>query len=71
MSPSKEGHGSAMTSLITRSDGTRVGPPVPLPVLMPPGVGVFVATQSFVGFAASSSRLTPEGAPLLEKVHVA
>ena len=54
-----------------RSEGMMVGPPVPLPVLIPPGVGVLVATQSFVGFAASSSRLTPEGEPLLEKVHVA
>ena len=53
---SSDGQGFAITSLITRSDGT--GPVAALFTL--PGVGLFVEIQSLIEFVGSSSRLTPE-----------
>ena len=68
---SSEGHGFDMTSFILKSVVTSVGPPVAPPSLSPPGVVLFVATQSLVASTGSSCRLVPEGAPLLENVHEA
>ena len=53
---SSDGQGLAITSLIRKSEGT-----TPTEALLTePGVGELVETQSFVGPAGSSSRLTPE-----------
>ena len=43
-----------------RSEGYNSGPTTVALELFAPGDGVFVGTQSYVGFAVSSSRLFPE-----------
>ena len=61
-SPSYDGQGLAITSLIFKSEGT-AGIGAAAGSFIVPGVVELVPTQSFAELVGSSSRLNPEGIP--------